>query len=60
MIIYCKECGKAYDKMEECILIGIVSKTIQYPLPDLKKGNYEREIFCPCYICPKRHKIEVW
>lgn len=59
-MIYCEECDRVYDKMEECIFHSVVIKTIQYSLPDLEKGNYEMEIFCPCYLCPKGHKIEIW
>lgn len=59
-MIYCKECDRVYDKMEECTFHSVVIKTIQYSLPDLEKGNYEMEIFCPCYLCPKGHKIEIW
>lgn len=59
-MIYCEECDRVYDKMEECTFHSVVIKTIQYSLPDLEKGNYEMEIFCPCYLCPKGHKIEIW
>lgn len=59
-MIYCEECGRVYDKMEECTFHSVVIKTIQYSLPDLEKGNYEMEIFCPCYLCLKGHKIEIW
>lgn len=59
-MIYCEECGRIYDKMKECTFHSVVIKTIQYSLPDLEKGNYEMEIFCPCYLCPKGHKIEIW
>lgn len=59
-MIYCEECDRVYDKMEECTFHSVVIKTIQYSLPDLEKENYEMEIFCPCYLCPKGHKIEIW
>ena len=59
-MIYCEECDRVYDKMEECTFHSVVIKTIQYSLPDLEKGNYEMEIFCPCYLCPRGHKIEIW
>lgn len=60
MIIYCKECGKNYDEMEGCTLYRIIKKTIQRPRHDLEKGNYEMDIFCPCYLCPEGHEIEKW
>lgn len=44
-MIYCEECGRVYDKMEECTFHSVVIKTIQYSLPDLEKGIMKWKFF---------------